>query len=294
MHIVSIQSRVAFGHVGNAAAVFPLQVLGAEVTAIDTVLFSNHPAYGDLAGDVVAPAQVSAMVRGVARRGVFERCDALLSGYLGEAGNGAAVLEAEALLRTARPDAMWCCDPVIGDEGPGVYVRAGIEGFFRDQAMPRADLLTPNHFEVKRLSGTACGTLQALVEAMGALRSRMRAAGPRIVLATSVQVRETPPGFLDCLCLSDGGAVHTRVPRLPIVAHGTGDIMSALFLHHWLTCGSAAGALEASAGAVHGLLTRTIADGGRELSLAGARDEFLAPRFRFPATALDAAGQASV
>jgi pyridoxine kinase len=283
LQIVSVQSRVAYGHVGNSAAVFPLQVLGAEVTAIDTVLFSNHPAYGDLAGDVVPAALVSAMVQGVARRGVFGRCDALLSGYLGAADTGEAVLEAEALLRAARPDAVWCCDPVIGDEGPGVYVRDGIEAFFRERAVPRADLLTPNHFEVKRLTALPCATRRELVEAMGALRRRMRAAGPRIVLVTSVRVAETPAGSIECLCLSGDGVVGVRVPLLPIVAHGTGDIMSALFLYHWLTEGVAGRALEAAAGALHGLLTRTIEDGGRELSLVAASAEFLKPSFRFAA-----------
>ncbi len=262
---------------------FPLQVLGAEVTAVDTVLFSNHPAYGDLAGEVVAPAQVSAMVQAVARRGAFQRCDALLSGYLGAAGTGASVLEAEALLRAGQPGAIWCCDPVIGDEGPGVYVRDGIEAFFRDQAVPRADVLTPNHFEVKRLSGMACSSQGETIAALAALRSRMRAAGPRIVLATSVPVAD----FIDCLCLSDQGAFCVRVPRLPIVAHGTGDIMAALFLYHWLKSGSAATALEASAGSVHGLLTRTIEDGQRELSLASALEDFQHPRFHFPAIAVD-------
>ncbi len=159
MHILSIQSWVAYGHVGNAAAVFPLQRLGAEVSAINTVEFSNHPGYGAVTGEVVPASRVKALLDGLDDRGALNHCDALLSGYLGEAATGDVVLEGVARLKAANHTAVWCCDPVIGDEGPGIYVRPGIADFFREQAVPAADLLTPNHFELQLLTGLACTTM---------------------------------------------------------------------------------------------------------------------------------------
>jgi pyridoxine kinase len=286
MHILSIQSSVAYGHVGNAAAVFPLQRLGAEVTAINTVAFSNHPGYGAFTGDILKPDMVRMLLEGVAARGVLDSCDALLSGYLGEAGTGAVILDAALRLRNANPKALWCCDPVIGDDGPGVYVRPGIADFFRAEAVPAADLLTPNRFELACLTGLPCDTTDNLVAALGALRSAMRGAGPRIVLVTSVNTDETPAGAIDCLVAANEGNFRLRAPKLPIAANGAGDAMAALFLFHVLATGDSRLALEKSAAAIHGLLSRTCQAGSRELRLAAAQDEFVNPTSHFPAHAL--------
>ena len=160
MNILSIQSWVAYGHVGNAAAVFPLQRLGAEVWAVNTVQFSNHPGYGAWTGQVFSGAQVAAVIDGIAARGVLARCEAVLSGYLGEAGVGEAVLDAVGRVRAANPAAVYCCDPVIGDDGSGVYVRPGIADFMRERAMPASDLATPNRFELEQLTGQPGGRVR--------------------------------------------------------------------------------------------------------------------------------------
>jgi pyridoxine kinase len=153
MNILSIQSWVAYGHVGNAAAMFPLQRLGAEVWAVNTVQFSNHTGYGAWTGQVFGAAHVAEVIAGVAARGAFARCDAVLSGYLGDAAIGAVILDAVARVRAAHAGAVYCCDPVIGDEGPGVYVRPGIAEFMRDSALAAADFTTPNLFELRMLTG---------------------------------------------------------------------------------------------------------------------------------------------
>ena len=123
MNILSIQSWVAYGHVGNASAVFPLQRLGAEVWAINTVQFSNHTGYGHWTGQVFTGEAIRALVDGVEARGVLPSCDAVLSGYVGGKDIGAAILHAVARVRAANPHALYCCDPVIGDDRDGVYVR---------------------------------------------------------------------------------------------------------------------------------------------------------------------------
>ena len=270
MNILSIQSHVAYGHVGNSSAVFPLQFLGAEVWPIDTVQFSNHPGYGSHTGTITPPDTIAALVDGIEARGVLGACDGLLSGYVGEAGTGTAILHAAARVRTHNQAALWCCDPVIGDDGPGVYVRPGIEPFFREQAVPQADILTPNHFELARLTGLDCTTFEATLAAIAALRARMRPAGPRIVLVTSVRTQQTPAGSLDLLCSGPDGAYRLRTPLLDIAANGAGDAMAALFLFHVLQGSGAAAAMSAAASAIHGLLRRTLAAGSRELLIVAA------------------------
>ncbi len=269
MNILSIQSWVSYGHVGNAAAAFPLQRLGAEVWAINTVQFSNHTGYGDWTGEVGTGAQVAALMDGIAARGVLPRCDAVLSGYMGDAGIGTAVVDAAARVKAANPAALYCCDPVIGDDGSGIYVRAGIPEFIRDRAIPAADIATPNQFELQYLTGRAVTTLAHAKAAVAALQ----ASGPRTVLVTSLRTEATPPGSLDLLA-AEGGACHLlRTPLLPVAVNGAGDAIAALFLLHRLRQGSA----------VWGLLERTAAAGSREILLVEAQQELVQPTRRFVA-----------
>ncbi|HEX4261802.1 MAG TPA: pyridoxal kinase PdxY [Acetobacteraceae bacterium] len=279
MNILSIQSWVAYGHVGNAAAAFPLQRLGAEVWAIQTVQFSNHTGYGHWTGEVFSGASVRALVDGIAARGVLPACDALLSGYMGDAAIGEAILDAAGRVRAANPRAIWACDPVIGDVEEGVYVRPGIEDFLRERAAPAADILTPNHFELERLTGARCATLADALRAV----ARLHAAGPQTILVTSLHTEATPDDAIDLL-VSEGGAAHLlRTPRLPVRMNGTGDAIAALFLFHRLRTGDARAALEAAASALHGVLRATMEAGARELALVAAQDEIVSPSRKFAA-----------
>ncbi len=133
MNILSIQSHVAYGHVGNAAAVFPLQRIGVEVWPVNTVQFSNHTGYGAWTGTVFGADHIRDVVKGIEDRGVFSSCDGVLSGYMGSAEIGEAILDAVARVKRANPTARYCCDPVIGDIDTGVYVREGIPDFIRTQ-----------------------------------------------------------------------------------------------------------------------------------------------------------------
>src|SRR5215218_6715128 len=169
MNILSIQSHVAYGHVGNAAATFPLQRIGIEVWPIHTVQFSNHTGYGAWTGRVFDAGLITELVQGIAQRGVLGQCDGVLSGYMGAADTGAAILDAVAQVKAANPAARYCCDPVIGDVGRGVFVRPGIPEFMRDHAVPAADIITPNQFELDYLSGIATDTLASVKEAIAAV-----------------------------------------------------------------------------------------------------------------------------
>src|SRR5436190_16814194 len=193
MNILSIQSWVAYGHVGNAAAVFPMQRLGHEVWAVNTVQFSNHPGYGGFRGQVFPADSVRDVVAGIGDRGLLPSCDAVLSGYLGDASTGGAVLEVVRAVKTANPKALYCCDPVIGDIDSGVYVREGITEFMRRHAVPAADIVTPNHFELQLLSGHDARSASEVSSALDAIH----ALGPRIVMVTSVAAAETPADAVD-------------------------------------------------------------------------------------------------
>ncbi|HVZ07600.1 MAG TPA: pyridoxal kinase PdxY [Rhodopila sp.] len=283
MNILSIQSWVAYGHVGNASAVFPLQRLGAEVWAVNTVQFSNHTGYGAWRGSVHTGDSVRDVVDGIADRGVLGGCDAVLSGYVGGADIGDAILHAVASVRRANPRALYCCDPVIGDVGRGVFVRPGIEDFLRDHAVPAADILTPNRFELERLTGHACPTLEAAKRAVLRLRADMHDQGPACVLVTSLDTAETPPDCLDMLTFEAGGFHRLRTPRLALDINGAGDAIAALFLFHRLRTGSAVAALEAAGSSIYGLLKRTAEAGSREILTVAAQEEFVSPSRLFHA-----------
>src|SRR5690242_20648274 len=179
--VLSVQSRVAYGHVGNAASVFPLQRLGIEAWALDTVAFSNHTGHGQWRGAAVAAAQIAELFEGIAALGVLPHIDAILSGYLGDAATGPVLLDIVERVRAANPRALFCVDPVIGDVDTGSYVTEGIAEFFRDRALALADIATPNHFELEYLIGAPIATMADAAAAAAALRER----GPAIVLVTS-------------------------------------------------------------------------------------------------------------
>jgi len=277
LNILSIQSWVAYGHVGNASAVFPLQRLGAEVWAINTVQFSNHTGYGHWTGQVFTGDAVRELVDGVEARGALRRCDAVLSGYLGDRAIGEAILDAVARVRGVNPSVLYCCDPVIGDDRDGVYVRPGIADFLRENALPEADIATPNQFELEMLTGLSFASLDGAKAAATALMRQLRADGPRVVLVTSLQTGATPADSIDMLAVGPGGFHLLRTPRLPLDLNGAGDATAALFLYHLLRSGSAPAALEAAGSSIHGVLRRTAEAGSAELLTIAAQDELVAP-----------------
>lgn len=282
MNILSIQSHVAYGHVGNASAVFPMQRLGCEVWPVHTVQFSNHTGYGAWTGRVFDGPAIEEIIDGIAQRGVLGRCDAVLSGYMGSSDIGNAVLSAVKRVREVNPAALYACDPVIGDVGRGVFVRPGIPEFMRDQAIPVADLITPNQFELDYLAGMESGTLAAAKQAV----ARVQAMGPRVVLVTSLHTEDTPDDCIDLLAGEDGAFWRVRTPKLSVHVNGAGDAITALFLVHYLRSRSAPTALAEAAASIFGLLKRTEEAGSREILTVAAQDEFVSPTHRFDLEAL--------
>lgn len=276
MKILSIQSHVAYGHAGNSAAVFPLQRLGHDVYPVLTVTFSNHTGYGATRGPLIAPTDVAEVINGIEDRGAFGSIDAVLSGYQGAESVGEVILDAVARVKAANPAAIYCCDPVMGDVGRGFFVREGIPEYLRDHVVPRADIVTPNQFELEFLVGHSVSTLEDVVAAAEELRRR----GPKVVLVTSTLTSDTPPDSIQMTCVTDEGAWVVTTPLLPMTVKGGGDVTSAIFLAHYLTDGPEV-ALSRTAATMHAILDRTHAAGSEEMLLIAEQEAIASPREEF-------------
>lgn len=280
-NVLSMQSAVAYGHVGNTAAALPLQRLGVEVWPVDTARLSNHTGHATWRGGPVDAAAVAEVIDGIDALGVLGECDALLTGYLGDTAVAEVAAGTLARLRRANGKALYLCDPVMGSAARGFYVAAGVPEFVRDVLAPRADIVTPNRFELEFLA-------------------RRPVAGPDDARAAADAVRELGPGIVVCTSLESGdggdgiatlaadgeGAWLVRTPRIDAAANGAGDVLAALFLGHLLRGAGTGDALSRSVSAVHAVLAATAAAGSRELALVQAQDAFAAPPTLFPAEPL--------
>jgi pyridoxine kinase len=275
--ILSIQSLVAYGHAGNSAALFPLQRMGKVVWPVITVHFSNHTGYGDWRGPLLGSGDIADVIQGVDDRGALERCEAVLSGYQGAEDVGAVILDAVAKVKSLNRDAIYCCDPVMGDVGRGMFVRPGIPEFMRDQVVPAADVVTPNHFELDFLAGTETHSLEEVLGAADAVRGT----GPDAVLVTSLVVDDTPEDALDMVAVSGDGAWRTRTPRLDVNPPGAGDLTAAVFLANLLDGRPLAETLARTTASVFAVVDATARAGERELRIVQTQDALTDPSMRF-------------
>lgn len=285
MRVLSIQSSVSYGHVGNSAAVFPLQRIGVEVMPVYTVCFSNHTGYGSWRGPMLSGDDVREIVTGIEERGGLENVDAVLSGYQGGSSIGDAILDAVERVKRHSPDAIYACDPVLGNAKSGCHVAPEVQELIRDRVVPRADLITPNQFELGFITGTSPDTLESTLDAV----DRARELGPSTVLVTSVERPERPlgpdgePASIEMLAVNDDGAWLVETPRLPLKRNGSGDVTAALFTAHLLRSSDPAAALSRTAASVFELLERTLAAGTRELQLVESQEAYVDPARAFQA-----------
>jgi pyridoxine kinase len=277
MTILSIQSSVAYGHVGNSAVTFPLMRMGVEVWPVITVHFSNHTGYGTWRGPLLSAADLRDVVQGIDERGVLGDVDAVLSGYQGGEDIGAMILDAVDLVKQRNPAAIYCCDPVLGDEERGLYVRPGIPELMRQQVLPAAQIITPNQFELESLTGLPVSTMAELLSAADAARSL----GPDVVLVTSVVRRDGPQGSIGMVAVNAAGAWLVTTPRLSQTFTGSGDVTAATFLASLLGTYDVPQALARTAAVIYGLLEVTAASGRAELALIAAQEELVHPSHAF-------------
>ncbi|WP_173924168.1 pyridoxal kinase PdxY [Agromyces sp. Marseille-P2726] len=277
MKILSIQSAVAYGHVGNSAAVFPLQRIGVEVMPVYTVNFSNHTGYGAWRGPMISPDDVRDVISGIEDRGAFPQIDVVLSGYQGGEGIADVILDAVARVKAANPSAIYACDPVMGNAKSGCFVAPAIPVLLRDRVVPAADIITPNQFELGFLTGTEPTTLESTLASV----DLVRVTGPRTVLVTSVERPDRVEGTIEMLAVDDAGAWIVQTPLLPLKANGSGDVTAALFTAHYRDTGDAADALARTTSSIFDLLSMTHDASARELQLIEAQDFYAHPRMQF-------------
>ena len=280
--ILSIQSSVAYGHVGNSAAVFPLQRLGVEVWPVSTVHFSNHTGYGSWRGPLLAAEDVREVITGVEERGAMPEIDAVLSGYQGGSQIGDVILDAVGRVKAANPDAIYACDPVMGNAKSGCFVHPDIPVLLRERVVPEADLITPNQFELGFLTETEPADLESTLAAV----DRARDMGPSTVLVTSVLRPDRPEDTIEMLAVQGDGAWIVRTPHLPLKANGSGDVTAALFTAHLLATDDPGLALGRTVSSVFDLLQTTLDSGRRELQIVQSQEAIAHPRMQFEVTRL--------
>lgn len=283
MSILSIQSHVAYGYVGNRAAVFPLQRMGYDVTAVHTVQFSNHTGYESWTGDVFDPDHIRRVIGGLAECGVLDTVSAMLSGYAGSAEIGAILLETLDMLPKGTP---WICDPVMGDMGRGFFVGAGIPEFFKNHAIKRASVVTPNLFELEYLSDSKINSLDDARAACHTLHGQ----GVTTILLTSLVYDGHADNCISMLAShANGDAFLVTTPLLPLfpAPNGAGDCTAAVFTGHLLRGAPLDAALSATASSIFGVLEATHNAGTRELALISGQEEFVNPTHPFQAVRVD-------
>lgn len=278
--ILSIQSSVAYGHVGNSAAVFPLQRLGVEVWPVYTVHFSNHTGYGSWRGPMLAAEDVRDVISGVEEREALPEIDAVLSGYQGGTQIGDVILDAVARVKAANPAAIYACDPVMGNSTSGCFVHPDIPVLLRERVVPKADLITPNQFELGFLTQTEPADLDSTLASVELAREM----GPSTVLVTSVLRPDRPQNTIEMLAVHGDGAWIVQTPHLPMKANGSGDVTSALFTAHLLQTGDAALSLARTASSMYDLLQTTLDSGRRELQIVQSQETYAHPRMQFEVT----------
>ncbi len=277
MQILSLQSSVATGAVGNSTAVFCLQRLGYDVARIDTVRFSNHPGHGGFAGGPADAAEMAALVAGIDARGLFAGCRCVLSGYLGSGAQGAVVADAVARAKRANPAAFFALDPVMGDRGR-VFVKPDTVDAVR-ALEPLADMLFPNAFELALLTGD---TVATAAEALAAAQKLRTGRPTRIVVATSVPLADG----IGTLAVGPAGSYLARSPAIDHPAFGAGDTFAALFLAHYLAGDTLADCLQKAVSAVHAVLTATAEAGVLDLLLVACQQDLAHPPALFPVAEL--------
>lgn len=280
-NILSMQSHVAYGYVGNKAAVFPLQRLGNEVIAINTVQFSNHTGYGSWTGDIMSIEHIDKIFSGLNEHGVLDNIDAVLTGYLGDKELGHVLLRWLEIIKQKNPKIVYCCDPVIGDTDRGIFVRPGVPEFFANDALKHANILTPNQFELTNLTGIE---INSLIDAQNACQ-QLHSRGVETVLLTSLTRNEVAANTIEMLISNSQENYLIATPRLdmPIAPNGSGDMTAATFLAKFLETRDLKQSLEHTANAIYAVFKKTLAANQRELAIIAAQDELVNPQEKFTA-----------
>ncbi|RKR71247.1 pyridoxal kinase PdxY [Otariodibacter oris] len=281
-NVLSIQSHVVYGYAGNKAAVFPMQLLGVDTWALNTVQFSNHTQYGHWKGMVIPKEQIGEITQGIDEINALHECDAVLSGYIGAAEQGAEILAAVEKIKAKNPNAIYFCDPVMGHPDKGCIVASGVSDFLRDEAMAKADIIAPNLVELGELTGLPVENFEQAIEAIKFILSK----GPKIVLVKHLSRVGKDASKFEMVLATQSGIWHISRPLHEFVGRdpvGVGDLTSGLFLANLLNGKSEIEAFEHTANAVNDVMSITQENGKYELQIIKARDVIMNPQSTYKA-----------
>jgi pyridoxine kinase len=281
MSVISIQSQVAYGHVGNSAAVFPMQMHGIDVIAVPTTLLSNRPGYPTIRGRVLEAQLVADLLLGAEERGALDTAQVILSGYLGSAEIATVVADFVQRAKARNPALTYACDPVLGDRDGGLFVQSDIPPLMRDRLCPLADIITPNHFEFEWLCGAKAGTIDDVIAQALMIR------GPSTIVVTSAELADTPDDAIETIAVERSQAHYqawrVATPKLPISPSGTGDLFAALLMSARVRGSNTPDALSHAASAIFAVLECTAARGTEEMRIVESAALLAHPTRRFEA-----------
>lgn len=285
MSVLSIQSHTAAGHVGNDAAVFCLERLGIPVMAVHTLQFSNHTGR-PFQGMTFDAEHLTKVIDGIENFCGFSACNAVLSGYLGKKETGQVVLNAVQKVKKDNPNALYCCDPVMGDEQSGLFVKEEIADFFINNALDSADILTPNQFELEILSKKKSETLSQTIDSAQILRKKHKIS---VIAVTSLKIKEISNDETAVLVVADEGCFYVKTPKVPFKEPltGTGDMFSAIFLAHLLSGKNTSESLAFTVSSLFGIIKKTAANKERETALIAFQNDLVSPEYLFPAILIE-------
>ena len=269
--VLSIQSEVAYGHVGNSGARFALMRLGVETMSAPTVFFSNHPGHDGFRGKAFPADDLAELTQGLEERGFLKGVDAVITGYLGAPEQALVARDAALAVKRANPQAVYLLDPVFGDDD-GAYARPGVAEAMARHLLPLADIVTPNRFELASLTSRR-------IETAADARDAARLLGRPLVLATSTPVGE---GLIGTLAVTPDAAWLVTTRRVDSPPSGTGDLLAALFLGWRLKGGDVPDALASAVESVDEMIAATKAAGFAEMPLAAMQHHLVDPEIAEP------------
>ncbi|WP_410685783.1 pyridoxal kinase PdxY [Avibacterium paragallinarum] len=279
--LLSIQSHVVYGYAGNKSATFPMQLLGIDVWALNTVQFSNHTQYGQWTGMVMPKEQIGEIVQGIDNIGELHKCDAVISGYIGSAEQVEEIIHAVQKVKSRNPNAVYLCDPVMGHPDKGCIVADGVKENLINLAMAKADIITPNLVELRELSGLPVENFAQAIEAVKAILAK----GPKKVLVKHLSKVGQDPSQFEMLLANDQGIWHISRPLHQFAKEpvGVGDLTAGLFMANLLNGKSDLDAFEHTANAVNDVMSVTQQQQAYELQIVAARDQILHPNSQYKA-----------
>lgn len=265
--VVSIQSQVVYGYVGNNAAMPVFRKAGLRAIALPTVILSNTPHYPTLHGGAVPLDWFEGLLQGLNERSVSQVARAVVCGYLGQPGQAGLLARWLSAVRASRPELRVFIDPVMGDRNDGLYVDEGLVAQYRDLLVPLAEGMTPNHFELELLVGRALSSVDEVVTAARELIAR----GPQWIVATSAAPMTAAPGTLQLVVVTRDDVTVVTHPEIaiPPSVHGTGDVFMAGVSSRLLNGLTLVQAVREAAAQVTVTLQRTRELGWEELAAEG-------------------------